>query len=105
MIKTRKIRDNLEKFGNIPAVNIRVADAFDIVLNKASKIKLTVKNNNVELTSNNIVATIKGTEYPEEIIAIGGHYDSVEFSTGVYDNGAGSVIVMELLRYFQKNPP
>ncbi|MEG2842413.1 MAG: M28 family peptidase, partial [Ruthenibacterium sp.] len=29
----------------------------------------------------------------------------VPFSTGVYDNGAGSVINMEMLRHFAKNPP
>ena len=38
-------------------------------------------------------------------MSFGAHYDSVDFSKGVYDNGAGSVINMEILRYFKENPP
>ena len=52
-----------------------------------------------------MVATVLGTEKPEEIVSFGAHYDSVDFSKGVYDNGAGSVINMEILRYFKENPP
>ena len=50
-------------------------------------------------------ATIQGSKYPDEIISFGAHYDSVPFSTGVYDNGAGSVILLELAQYFAENPP
>lgn len=38
-------------------------------------------------------------------MSFGAHYDSVLFSTGAYDNMSGSVIIMELLRYFAANPP
>lgn len=102
---TRKLRRNLRAFGNLPGVNLRVSDAFEIVAEKASKARLTVIGETVELTSHNVVATIPGREKPEEIIAFGAHYDSTEFSTGVYDNGAGSAILVELLKYFAKNPP
>ncbi|MBQ3072003.1 MAG: M28 family peptidase [Oscillospiraceae bacterium] len=101
----RKLRETLRAFGNVPAAMLRVADAMDIVANGASKAKLTLKNQNVTLTSHNVVAEIKGTEHPEEIISFGAHYDSVEFSKGVFDNGAGSVINMEIARYFMANPP
>ncbi|MEG1426160.1 MAG: M28 family peptidase, partial [Oscillospiraceae bacterium] len=60
---------------------------------------------NVELTSHNVVATIAGRKKSEEIVSFGAHYDSTEFSTGVYDNGAGSVMIMEFLKYFAQNPP
>ena len=52
-----------------------------------------------------MIAEIKGTEHPEQIISFGAHYDSVEFSKGVYDNGAGSVINMEAARWFAQHPP
>ena len=42
---------------------------------------------------------------PRRSCPFGAHYDSVDFSKGVYDNGAGSVINMEILRYFKENPP
>lgn len=102
---TRTIRKTLRAFGNVPGANIRISDAFDLVAKKASKVKLTIKNEQISLISHNVVTEIKGTKYPEEIIAFGAHYDSVPFSTGVYDNGAGSVVNMEVLRYFAENPP
>ena len=101
----RKLRDALRAFGNVPAVMLRVADAMDIVANGAAKARIFVKNENVMLTSHNVIAEIKGTEHPEEIISFGAHFDSVEFSKGVFDNGAGSVINMEIARYFMENPP
>lgn len=102
---TRKLRDTVRKFGNMPAVNLRVEDAFELVTKKAAKAKLTLLGETVQLKSHNVIATVEGTKNPGEIISFGAHYDSTEFSTGVYDNGAGSVILMELLRYFVKNPP
>lgn len=104
-LSTRKLRRTLRAFGNVPMVNTRVLDAFDMVKRGACKARLVLKNDTVERTSHNVVATITGTEKPDEIISFGAHYDSVDFSKGVYDNGAGSVINMELLRYFKENPP
>ncbi len=104
-LSTRKLRRTLRAFGNVPAVNIRVADAFDLVSRGACKARMVLKNDIVERTSHNVVAAIPGTERPEEVISFGAHYDSVDFSKGVYDNGAGSVILMELLRWFQAHPP
>ena len=102
---TRTLRGTLRKFGNMPGANIRVTDAFDIVKNGATKVKLTAVNTPVTRTSHNITVTIKGTERPEEVVSFGGHFDSVEFSTGAHDNAAGSVINMEIARYFAENPP
>lgn len=104
-LSTRKLRRTLRAFGNVPMVNTRVLDAFDMVKRGARKARLVLKNETVERTSHNVVATIQGTEKPEEIISFGAHYDSVDFSKGVYDNGAGSVINMEALRWFKENPP
>ncbi len=47
---------------------------------------------------NNVVAELKGTEYPEEIITIGGHLDSWDVNEGAHDDGAGIVQTMEILR-------
>ena len=102
---TKKMRATFEAVGVIPAVNLRISDAFEMVQKGACKVKMVVKNEKIELTSHNVIAEIKGTECPDEIISFGAHFDSVEFSTGVYDNGAGSVIEMELYRYFMAHPP
>lgn len=104
-LSTRKLRRTLRAFGNVPMVHTRVLDAFDMVKRGACKARMVLKNETVERTSHNVVAVIEGTEKPDEIISFGAHYDSVDFSKGVYDNGAGSVINMEALRWFKENPP
>lgn len=104
-LSTRKLRRTLRAFGNVPMVHTRVLDAIDMVRRGACKARLVLKNEVVERTSHNVVATIPGVQKPDEIISFGAHYDSVDFSKGVYDNGAGSVINMEILRWFKENPP
>ncbi len=47
---------------------------------------------------NNVVAELKGTEHPEQIITIGGHLDSWDVNEGAHDDGAGVVQTMEVLR-------
>ena len=101
-----KLRPMLtDAFGFLPAVNMRAADAIDLVRSGAETMRLTVKNRNVTRESRNVVCTIPGTDRADEEILLGGHYDSVYFSTGVYDNAAGCVVLMELMRYFKANPP
>jgi carboxypeptidase Q len=51
-----------------------------------------------EMTVNNVVAEIKGSERPDEWILIGGHLDSWDFGTGAQDNGTGTVSVLEVAR-------
>ena len=104
-LSTRKLRRTLRAFGNVPMVHTRVLDAIDMVRKGACKARLVLKGRTCEWTSHNVIATVLGTEKPEEIVSFGAHYDSVDFSKGVYDNGAGSVINMEVLRYFAENPP
>ncbi len=104
-LSTRKLRRTLRAFGNVPMVHTRVLDAIDMVRKGACKARMVLKGRTEEWTSHNVVATVLGTEKPQEIVSFGAHYDSVDFSKGVYDNGAGSVINMEVLRYFKENPP
>ena len=39
--------------------------------------------------SHNVVAEIKGSEFPDEIILVGGHLDSWDLAGGAHDDGAG----------------
>jgi len=102
----RKLRETLtEPFGHAVALNLRAADAAEIVRRGAKTMHIELTGECYEGTSQNVCAVIEGTERPEEIISFGAHYDSVYFSTGVYDNMSGSVIIMELLRYFAAHKP
>ena len=104
-LEERKLRESVKKYGCLPGFNILARDAQEMVLKKAGKVKVKLTQTEKEWTSHNVMVSIPGTEYPDEEINFCGHYDSVPFSTGVYDNGAGSVIIMEILRYFKENPP
>ena len=102
----RKLRETLtDAFGDAIALNLRAKDAAEIVRRGAKRMHIEVDSERYEGTSRNVCATIPGEAYPDQIISFGAHYDSVHFSTGVYDNMAGSVILMELLRYFMAHRP
>ena len=102
----RKLRETMtEPFGFAVVLNMRAADAAEIVRRGAARMHIEIDSECVEGTSRNVCAVIPGTQYPDEIISFGAHYDSVHFSTGVYDNMSGSVINMELLRYFATHRP
>jgi len=44
------------------------------------------------------VAEIKGSEFPDERVIIGGHLDSWDLGQGALDNGAGAMAVLEAAR-------
>ncbi len=46
----------------------------------------------------NVVATLRGTTYPDEYIVIGGHFDSFSSGTGGVDDGSGYGPGMEAIR-------
>lgn len=46
----------------------------------------------------NTVADLRGTERPDEVVILGAHLDSWDLGTGVSDNGAGSMVVLEAAR-------
>lgn len=55
-----------------------------------------------EVTSANVIAEIKGSEKPEEIVLIGAHLDSWDLGTGAIDDGAGVAMVMETMRLIKE---
>lgn len=46
----------------------------------------------------NTVAEIRGRERPGQVVILGAHLDSWDLGTGVTDNGAGSMVVLEAAR-------
>jgi hypothetical protein len=52
----------------------------------------------------NLVAEIAGTDpvLKNELVIIGGHFDSWHGATGATDNGAGSIVMMEVMRILKK---
>ena len=68
---------------------------------KGERPKLDIQyeaNFNKADSSFNIIAEIPGTDLKNEVVMIGGHFDSWQGGTGATDNGTGSAVCMEAMR-------
>ncbi|MFO8066587.1 MAG: M28 family peptidase [Bacteroidales bacterium] len=57
-------------------------------------------------SSDNVIATLTGTEYPDEYVVLGGHYDSYSYdgdAPGADDNASGTSGVMEIARILSQH--
>ena len=50
----------------------------------------------------NVVADLKGSEHPEQIVVVSGHLDSWDLGRGAIDDGAGVVISMATVELLQR---
>jgi hypothetical protein len=92
----------------IPSAAISTNDA--VKLSEALK-----KNSNLEffleqscqqfedVLSYNVIGEITGSEFPNEIILVGGHLDSWDLGDGTHDDGAGVVQSMDVLRLMKES--
>jgi carboxypeptidase Q len=55
-----------------------------------------------DVESYNVIGEIRGTEYPDEYLIIGGHLDAWDTSEGAHDDGVGCIQSIEVLRIFTK---
>ena len=53
----------------------------------------------------NTIATIPGSELPDEYIVLSAHFDSWDGGTGATDNGTGTLVMMEAARILKKVYP
>jgi carboxypeptidase Q len=52
--------------------------------------------------SANLLGEVRGHEKPEEIVVVGGHFDSWDVGTGSLDDGGGCIVTWEALRLVKK---
>ncbi|MCX7736462.1 MAG: M20/M25/M40 family metallo-hydrolase [Candidatus Kapabacteria bacterium] len=52
--------------------------------------------------SYNVMGEVKGSVYPDEIIAIGGHIDSWDAGTGAHDDAGGCIATWEAVKLIKK---
>jgi len=96
--------DSIRRHGSVPMVHVTYEDGLRIVEARPARctVRVTTKGERMD-TSYNPIGELRGTEKPDEIIVIGGHYDSVWGSQGSQDNAGGMAIVMELARLFARH--
>jgi len=97
---------NLAVNQRIPAaaISTKDADLLSSMLKMDNSIKFFLKQNCKQLDdvlSYNVIGEIKGSEFPDEYILVGGHLDSWDLGDGSHDDGAGCVQSMEVLRLFK----
>lgn len=95
---------NYEEGGKmIPAAAVSTLDAGRLreMLKEDPNLELEMNLNCVrhpDVASANVIAEIKGSEFPDKIIVVGGHLDSWDIGEGAHDDGAGVVQSIEVLR-------
>src|SRR5438132_10232001 len=90
----------------IPAAAITAEDAeliLDLARQGPVRMKLVLTPQQLpDVESANVIGDIKGTEHPEQIVIVSGHFDSCDLATGATDDGAGVAVSMEAANLIQK---
>ncbi len=95
----------IDSFPKIPAIAIGLKDADWLSKNLIeNRTVVSLKTNGKFLPDtigHNVIGELKGTEFPDLFITIGGHLDSWDPGEGAHDDGTGIVQTMEVLRTFK----
>lgn len=87
------------------AVSTVHADVLSKLLKEDSTLSLYLKSDCKFLSdekSYNVIGEIKGSEFPDEIITVGGHLDAWDITEGAHDDGGGCVQSIDVWRIFSK---
>lgn len=92
-----------DSFPRIPAIAVGLRDADWLSMRLAGKdmgslFMLTHGKKLPDTIGHNVIAELRGAEFPDRIITVGGHLDSWDNCEGAHDDGAGVVQSMEVLR-------
>lgn len=55
-----------------------------------------------DASSYNVIADLKGSQFPEQVVIVSGHLDSWDLGTGALDDAAGVAVAMETLNLVKK---
>jgi len=89
-------------FTKIPAAALGLQDADKLwELSKASSVKVSITMHGKQMPDTigyNVIAELRGSQFPDQYITVGGHLDSWDVNEGAHDDGAGVVHTIEVLR-------
>jgi carboxypeptidase Q len=96
-----------ESVARIPAAAIPTEDASRIqrLVNRGLRVRLRLTMEarfERDAESFNVVGEIRGSEFPNEIVLVGGHFDSWDPGTGASDDGVGCIVTWEAARLMKK---
>ena len=87
------------------AVTTEDADRLQRMQDRGTRVRVRLKMEAKFLPdadSFNVVGELRGREKPDEIVVVGGHFDSWDVGTGSTDDGGGCVVTWEALRLMKK---
>ena len=91
-----------DSFPKIPAAALGLKDADALfALCKKSTVKvsiITYAKFLPDTIGHNVIAELRGTEFSDQYITVGGHLDSWDVNEGAHDDGAGVVHTIEVMR-------
>lgn len=92
-----------DSFPKIPAaaVGLRDADHMAAVLESGAKGRVyirTLAHMLPDTVAHNVIGELRGSEFPDQYITVGGHLDSWDPAEGAMDDGTGLVQSIEVLR-------
>lgn len=88
------------------AISTNDANALSAALKTNKNLKFYFKQSCVQfddVQSYNVIGEIKGSEFPNEYIIVGGHLDSWDLGDGAHDDGAGVVQSMDVIRLLKES--
>jgi len=103
------VTEYAESTRQIPAAAVTAEDA-DLISDLASRaevaIHLVLTPTHLPATeSHNVIADLKGSEFPEQIVIVSGHLDSWDLGTGALDDASGVGVAMDVLRIIKSVNP
>ncbi|MDD4870252.1 MAG: M28 family peptidase [Kiritimatiellae bacterium] len=90
--------------GSVPMVNVAFMDAWRWKADGASRARLQVDGGMRPSTSQNVIATLPGSDPSAGTIYFGAHHDTQADSVGADDNASGSTGLIELTRVLACRP-
>lgn len=85
------------------AISTNGADLLSSQLASDAELRLILKSTcktYPDVLSYNVIGEIRGSEFPNEIITVGGHLDAWDNGEGAHDDGGGCMQSIEVLRLF-----
>lgn len=92
-------------FLSCPIVNVSHTDAWNMVRDAGSRIRLKLRTSVQQGIPQNVIGEVTGSDLADQVLVVSGHHDTVVNSSGVDDNATGVAAVLELARVFSKTRP
>ncbi len=83
------------------ALSTLAADKLSAALKAEPSLRVTLRIHSrwlPDAPSANVIGEIRGSEFPEKVILVGGHLDSWDITPGAHDDGAGVIQSIDVLR-------